>query len=146
MDGDVVFEIVTNNPRLTADFAVSHGVASVHRVEGSPLDVLDRTEALLQEGRTLVSAPLPPNGPHLRAPYRSLLLAQSARRYDAAGLLSLAKARERLTTQRAIDEDAGPGRSEDFALIDEDLLCRALRDSRLCLDLKEGGSEAAPLP
>ena len=146
MDGDVVFEIVTNNPRLTADFAVSHGVASVHRVEGSPLDVLDRTEALLQEGRTLVSAPLPPNVPLMRAPYRSLLLAQSARRYDAAGLLSIGKARERLTTQRAIDEDAGPGRSEDFALIDEDLLCRALRDSRLCLDLKEGGSEAAPLP
>ena len=78
MDGGAVFEIVTNNPRLTADFAVSHGIVSVHRVEGSPLDVLDRAEALLQEGRTLVSAPLPPNVPLMRAPYRSLLLAQSA--------------------------------------------------------------------
>ena len=67
MDGGAVFEIVTNNPRLTADFAVSHGVASVHRVEGSPLDVLDRTEALLQEGRTLVSAP-PVSYTHLTLP------------------------------------------------------------------------------
>ena len=41
-------EIVTNNPRLTADFAASHGVVRIEAVEGSPLDVLSRTEELLQ--------------------------------------------------------------------------------------------------
>ena len=138
MSDGLQFEIVTNNPRLTADFAASHGVVFIHGVEGSPLDVVDRAEELLQQGRELISAPLPPNIPLMRAPYRSLLLALSEKRYDAQGLLSLAKARERLTTQREIDADDPSqglsGRGEDFALIDEDLLCRALRDCRLCLE------------
>lgn len=134
MSDGLQFEVVTNNPRLTADLAASHGVVSIHHVEGSPVDVMTRAEELLQVGRMLISAPLPPNIPLMRAPYRSLLLALVERRYDAQGLLSLEKARERLTTQRAIDEDAGQGRSEDFAMIDEDLLLRAMRDCRLCLE------------
>ena len=126
-------EIVTNNPRLTADFAASHGVLCVVSVEGSPVDVLNRTEELLQRGYRLISAPLPPNIPLMRAPYRSLLLERVGRRYDAPGLIALAKARERMETQRAIDASAGPGTDGDFALIDEELLCRTLRDHRLGL-------------
>lgn len=134
-------EIVTNNPRLTADFAASHGVFCIVNVEGSPLAVLSRTEELLQEGYRLVSAPLPPNIPLMRAPYRSLLLERADRRYDTTGLTALAKARERMEAQRAIDESAGPGTDDDFALIDEELLRRTLRDHRLGLALDEGKRE-----
>ena len=122
---------MTNNPRGFVNpelTAASTGVIFVHRVEGSPLDVIACAEELLQEGRCLITAPLPPNIPLMRAPYRSLLLARTGQKYDVQGLRALAKARERLTVQRAIDEDAGPGRSEDFAFIDEDLLLRGLRD------------------
>ena len=144
MNSEEILEIVTNSPRLTADFAASHGASSIHRVEGSPLDVIDRAEALLQEGRRLISAPLPPNIPLMRAPYRSLLVARSERKYDVEGLRALEKARERLTLQRSIDEDAGPGRNEDFALIDEDLLLRALRDHRLGRELETMRPEERP--
>ena len=128
-------EIVTNNPRLTADFAASYGVVRIEAVEGSPLDVLSRTEELLQDGYRLVSAPLPPNIPLMRAPYRSLLVERADRRYDVAGLTALSKARERLETQRAIDSSAGSGTDADFALIDEELLLRTLRDYGLGLAL-----------
>ncbi|NLL37022.1 MAG: hypothetical protein GX256_05825 [Fretibacterium sp.] len=128
-------EIVTNNPRVTEPFAVTHGVVFVHRSDGSQLDVLDRVEALLQEGYRLVSAPLPPNIPLMRAPYRSILIEKGARRYDVPGILAVDKARERLETQRAIDESFTPGSEEDFALIDEQLLLRALRDLSLGLAL-----------
>lgn len=128
-------EIVTNNPRLTADFAAGHGIVRIEAVEGSPLDVLSRTEELLQGGYRLVSAPLPPNIPLMRAPYRSLLVERADRRYDVAGLTALSKARERMETQRAIDSCTGPGTDADFALIDEELLLRALRDHGLGLAL-----------
>ena len=131
MNEDEIFEVVTNNHRLNAEFAASHGVLLVHHVEGTHLDVMNKTEELLQSGRCLVSVPLPPNIPLMRAPYRSLLLMRGERQYDAQGLIAIAKARETLTIQRAIDEDAGPGRSEDFAFIDEDLLLRAMRDHHL---------------
>lgn len=121
-------EVVTNNPRVTADFAVTHGIVFVHGGGDSQLGVLDRTEELLQKGYRLISTPLPPNIPLMRAPFRSLLVEETDRRYDAQGLSALAKARERLTTQRAIDESFLPGSEDDFALIDEELLLRALRD------------------
>lgn len=138
-------EIVTNNPRLTADFAASHGVFCIVNVEGSPLAVLSRAETLLQEGYRLVSAPLPPNIPLMRAPFRSLLLERAERRYDTMGLMALSKARERMETQRAIDASAGPGTDDDFALIDEELLRRTLRDHRLGLALDEGEGRDIPI-
>ena len=50
-------------------------------------------------------------------------------------LTALSKARERLETQRAIDSSAGSGTDADFALIDEELLLRTLRDYGLGLAL-----------
>ena len=71
----------------------------------------------------------------MRAPYRSLLVGRADRRYDVAGLTALSKARERLETQRAIDSSVGSGTDADFALIDEELLLRTLRDYGLGLAL-----------
>ena len=115
--------IITNNPQVASD-------SGVHRVEGSPLDVLDAVEKLLQSGYALLSAPLPPNIPLMRAPYRSMLMEKSTRRYDVEGLRSVAAARERYETQRAIKvSDLVMG--EDFAAIDVTLLQRTLRDHEL---------------
>jgi hypothetical protein len=96
------------------------------RTGGTPLDVLDMAEAMLQDGWKLVSAPLPPNIPMMRAPYRSLLLERNKRRYDSAGILSIAAARERFTAQRTGKKVSAA--SEDFAAIDVTFLERALRD------------------
>lgn len=118
--------VVTNNPCIAG--------RGVRHVEGSPLDVLDAVERLLQAGYSLVSAPLPPNIPLMRAPYRSVLLERSSHRYDAGGLLSVAAARERFATQRAI-ADAPAGTDGDFADIDGRLLQRALREYETVSDL-----------
>ena len=99
--------------------------------------MLDKVEALLQSGYRLVSAPLPPNIPLMRAPYRSLLVEKADKCYDTHGLISVEKARERLITQRAIDESFLPGTEDDFALIDTNLLLRTLRDHGLGLALED---------
>ena len=118
---------VTNNPEAEK-LCGARGIA-VERIGGTPLDVLDKAEALLQDGWRLVSAPLPPNIPLMRAPYRSLLLERNERRYDSAGMLSIAAARERFTVQRAGREESSA--LDDFAAIDVTFLERALRDRAL---------------
>ena len=135
MNGNL--EIVSNNPRMTANFAAIHGIVHVNEVTGSPLEVLARAEELLQDGYCLVSAPLPPNIPLMRAPYRSLIIEKAPRKYDTAGLTALFKAQTCMSTQRAIESDPVPGTEADFALIDEELLLRTLRDYELgcALDL-----------
>ena len=117
--------VITNNPRVA-----DHGACQVRRVEGSPLDVLDAAEKLLQSGYALLSAPLPPNIPLMRAPYRSMLMEKSTRRYDVEGLRSIAAARERYETQRAI-KVSNLVTGEDFAAIDVTLLQRTRRDYEL---------------
>jgi hypothetical protein len=139
---DGYLEIVSNNPRVDADFAAAHGAVCVHRVEGSFLDVLTRAEDLLQDGRRLLSAPLPPNVPLMRAPFRSLLVekiafpgekSRKSRKYDVEGLKALDKAMERVLTQRKnwVPPSGAPEAEDDFAMIDVELLLRALREVRL---------------
>ena len=131
-----ILEIVSNNPLVGAEFAAAHGMV-VHRVEGTFLDVLGRLEELLQDGRRLVSAPLPPNIPLMRAPFRSILLEKNtaSRKYDAEGLNALSKARERILAQRksaGFFSEMGTELEKDFAVIDREMLFRALRDAELC--------------
>jgi len=81
---------------------------------------------LLQSGHKLLSAPLPPNVPLMRAPYRSLVLEKSNRQYDPEGILAVEKARERVgvvgvgayTEKQALDA----------AFIDQELLKRTIRE------------------
>lgn len=116
--------VVTNNPQAIEK---KQEKAQCIQVQGSPLDVFDRIEELLQAGYSLVSAPLPPSVFLMRSPYRSVLVETSQRRYDAEGLLSVSAARKCLTTQRAAAKNTG-GTDEDFATIDLTLLERALAD------------------
>jgi hypothetical protein len=119
--------VVTNNPEAEK-LCDTRGIA-VCKIDGTPFDVLDKAEALLQNGWKLVSAPLPPNVPMMRAPYRSLLFEQNERRYDSAGIFSIAAARERFTVQRANKEESTA--MGDFAAVDVTFLERALRDLAL---------------
>ena len=93
--------------------------------EGDPIDVLDRTEELLQNGWRLLSAPLPPNVPIMRGPYRSLVIEESESKYDKDGIIAVEKARDRYLIERQ-KNCADP--QEDFALIDRKMLQRTLRD------------------
>ena len=81
-----------------------------------------------------VSAPLPPNVPIMRGPYRSLVIEKNDRQYDKEGLIALHKARERYIIERNHPNLPTPG--EDFGIIDRQMLQRSLRDAML-LDLEE---------
>jgi hypothetical protein len=139
-------EIVSNNPLVSAEFAAAHGMV-VHEVAGTLVDVLGRLEELLQDGRRLVSTPLPPNIPLMRAPFRSVLVEKNAasRKYDAEGLISLAKAKERVLAQSknaAPLSEMGSELEKDFAVIDREMLLRALRDAGLCAALDAPASHS----
>lgn len=118
--------IVSNNPWIEKGPAEPH---DIDLVEGTPMEVLDRVEELLQQGWMLVSTPLPPNIPIMRGPYRSLVIEKNDRQYDAQGLLALSKARERYRTERENKNLPEPG--EDFGIIDRQMLLRTLRDAML---------------
>ena len=118
--------VVTNNRRVAEKFK------NVVLVDGDPQDVLARTVVLLQENHRLISAPLPPNVPIMRAPFRSLLLETSDSKYDIAGIEAVERARKELAKQRAIARtDPGCDKDDDFAQIDETYLERAMRDYAL---------------
>ncbi len=118
--------VVTNNRRVAEKFK------NVILVDGDPQDVLARTVILLQENHRLISAPLPPNVPIMRAPFRSLLLETSDPKYDIAGIEAVERARKELAKQRAIAQtNPGSDRDDDFARIDATYLERAMRDYAL---------------
>ena len=116
----MTLKIVTNNPYLIQDGEMP---LEVHYTEGTPLDVLDKTEMLLQQGFRLLSAPLPPNVPLMRAPYRSLILAVSDLRYDIDGIEALRKAKARLDIERTVR--VAP-KASDFAELDRIMLLQEL--------------------
>lgn len=126
-----ILRIVTNNPWIERNAAVPYEITLV---EGDPFAALDKAEELLQQGWKLVSAPLPPNVPIMRGPYRSLVIEKNDRRYDKEGLIALGKARERYIIERNHPNLPTPG--EDFGIIDRQMLQRSLRDAML-LDLEE---------
>ncbi|MDL2263577.1 GrdX family protein [Synergistaceae bacterium OttesenSCG-928-I11] len=124
--------VLTNNRRVAEKCEREEGAPSVVLVDGDPLDVLARALVLLQEHHRLISAPLPPNIPIMRAPFRSLLLETSAAKYDVAGIEAIERARKTMAKQRAIAAtEAGGEKDDDFARIDETYLERAMRDYAL---------------
>jgi hypothetical protein len=116
----MTLKIVTNNPYLIQDEEMP---LEVHYTEGTPLDVLDEIEMLLQQGFRLLSAPLPPNVPLMRAPYRSLILAVSDLRYDIDGIEAIRKAKARLDIERTVR--VAP-KASDFAELDRIMLLQEL--------------------
>ena len=137
------FDVVTNNPEVRRLLGTAGEGVHVRFVPGTPLDVFDEAALLLQQGYRLVSAPLPPNIPMMRAPWRSLLVERADRQYDVPGLLALEKARATLAAQRAVD--APEDRVGDFARMDVELLRRAHGDARIEEALQEeGATQSAP--
>jgi len=61
----------------------------------------------------------------MRGPYRSLVIEESDRQYDKEGMIAIEKARERYLIERKRNCQEP---QEDFALIDRQMLQRALRD------------------
>lgn len=116
----MAYRIVTNNAKVRQALA---DTVDTTEVAGSTLDVFEATEQLLQEGWRLVTAPLPPNVPLIRSPYRSIIIEKARRRYDASGILMVEKAKEKLRILGSVDRPEG---REDFAAIDLDLLKRAM--------------------
>ncbi|NLD06069.1 MAG: hypothetical protein GX672_09345 [Synergistaceae bacterium] len=117
-----ILQIVTNNPDIYWSPEMPYGVVFT---EGSPLDVLDKTEELLQHGWSLISTPLPPNVPIMRGPYRSLVIEESETKYHKDGIIAIEKARDRYLIERQ-KNCAEP--QKDFAVIDRQMLQRTLRD------------------
>ncbi len=116
--------VLTNNPLVIQ----AHDGPPVQAVAESGLGaVFQAALELTQSGYTLVSAPLPPNVPLIRAPYRSLILKKNDRQYDVGGIQILERARERVEVlgSHAFTEQE----ARDAAYIDRELLLRALSES-----------------
>jgi hypothetical protein len=116
----VAYRIVSNNEKVLRALPDQFDATAI---AGLPFDVYEATERLLQEGWRLVTAPLPPNVPLIRSPYRSLIIEKSTRRYDVSGILMIEKAKEKLAVLGTVDRPEG---REDFASIDLELLNRAM--------------------
>lgn len=120
--------ILSNNSSLGPE---EHGLAVKH-VPGGVETMYDAISEHLQSGYALVSSPLPANVPLIRSPVRSVILRKSDRRYDAQGLLTLEKARNRTDVLGIADD---PRTRADLEFIDKDQLARAVAQ------LKEFDSE-----
>ncbi len=115
--------LLTNNPLV-----LEHpGAIPIRAVEDKGLAaVLQAALELTQAGYQLVSTPLPPNVPLIRAPYRSLLLRRHDHQYDAQGILALEKAVHAVAKLGATDYQEGP--ALDSARIDREILLRTFRE------------------
>lgn len=129
------FVILSNNASLEE----KTGGIEVRRIDGSLNDFYAALESALQNGYRLVTAILPPNVPLIRSPVRSVILAKAGRKYDAAGLLALEKARERSVTLGVRDNERI---RKDLEYIDRDHLLAAigqLGELAALIKLEEGG-------
>mgnify|MGYP003623405534 CR=1 FL=1 len=121
--------ILTNNPLLLESNPEGTELCGV--TETGLEAVLQKGLELAQSGYKLISAPLPPNVPLIRAPYRSLVLIKNSRQYDSMGIKALEKALERVRLLNADRAPMGSDQADDSAYIDRDLLKRALSECRL---------------
>ena len=117
------YVILSNNSSLGAK---AHGLA-VTRVPGGLKAMYDAVSEHLQKGYALVSSPLPANVPLIRSPVRSIILGKSPRQYDAKGLITLEKARDRTDVLGVIDDERTRA---DLEFIDKDQLARAVAQLR----------------
>jgi hypothetical protein len=115
--------ILSNNPLVLEEFSTVRAVT-----EPGLEAVFQEALALTQAGYRLVSAPLPPNVPLIRAPFRSLILEKSDQELDREGIRHLERARERAQVLgRSVLTDR---QARDAAFIDREILLRALSESR----------------
>ena len=119
MERPMEYLILTNNSSLEAK---AHGLP-VKQVSGGVEDMYDAVGEHLQNGYALVSSPLPANVPLIRSPVRSIILGKAARRYDARGLMTLEKARDRTKVLGVIADERTRA---DLEFIDKDQLARAV--------------------
>ncbi|MGL4208450.1 MAG: hypothetical protein ACRCTY_03585 [Candidatus Adiutrix sp.] len=118
--------VLTNNPLLIAD---SINIAKRKVPMIGLQSVFEAALGLVQSGYKLLSAPLPPNLPLIRAPYRSLLLQKNGRRYDVSGIRSLTLALGRVLILGA--SNLNETQRQDAAYIDRDLFFRVLEECDL---------------
>ena len=115
--------LLTNNP-LVLD---QPGDTPVQAVEEPGLAAVLRTALeLVQSGYRLVSTPLPPNVPLIRAPYRSLLLRRHECQYDVQSILALERAGQTAAKLGSVTYEDGP--ALDSAFIDREILKRTFRE------------------
>lgn len=117
------YVIFSNNPCLEDNVS---GIR-VHHVQGGIGEIHDALAHALQNGHELVSSPLPPNVPLIRSPFRSVILRETKRKYDASGIIALEKARERASVL-GVNEDERV--MKDLGFIDRDHLLRAIGQMR----------------
>lgn len=118
--------LLTNNPLVLEN----PGGLPVRPVADSGVQaVIEAALALAQSGYRLISTPLPPNLPLIRAPYRSLLLERQQRQYDVQSILALEKAGQ--AAARLGVSTYGDGPAMDSAFIDRELLLRTFRECGL---------------
>lgn len=113
------YVIYSNNSAIGQEV---EGIA-VTRVAGGIEAIYEVISDRLQQGYALVSTPLPANVPLIRSPVRSVILKKSPRQYDAQGLITLEKAKERTAVLGVVDDARTRA---DLEFIDKDQLLRTI--------------------
>lgn len=107
--------IVTNNPLVIKKYPYSL------KVEGSPVEVVEKASGVLHEGYRLLGSPLPPNGRLMKNPFRSIpLMEEKKQTKGGRDFLLLEKARQRLAVISFLDGEGKRG--EDLAFMDLTML------------------------
>jgi len=97
------------------------------KVEGTPLDVLQKAMEYVMNGYVLFSSPLPPNASLFKSPYRTLVLeGKKSEEVKGADLSFLQNASTKLLGYAKKWKDVKPEVLKDYAFLDFDFLSNLL--------------------
>ncbi len=108
--------VLTNNENVRAI------APSIEWIDGNPLDVINRAEAMIQEGYSLVTSPLSANNRLNRSPYRSVIVS-SHPTWNGDDLALLERARSLMERQGFVSDESAEA---DYRWLDAELTRVAL--------------------
>jgi len=114
--------LITNNPMVMERYP-----EIALKVEGTPLDVLQKAMEYVMNGYVLFSSPLPPNASLFKSPYRTLVLeGKKSEEVKGADLLFLQNASTKLFGYAKKWKDVKTEVLKDYAFLDFDFLSNLL--------------------
>ena len=114
--------LITNNPMVMERYS-----EIALKVEGTPLDVLQKAMEYVMNGYVLFSSPLPPNASLFKSPYRTLVLeGKKSEEVKGADLLFLQNASTKLFGYAKKWKDVKTEVLKDYAFLDFDFLSNLL--------------------
>lgn len=122
------YKIVTNNPMVKNSFD------NVLFIEGSFEDVLIKTRDLVHSGHKLINHPLGASIRMFYSPYRSIIIGKKEKNIDPIYTETIENSIENYKKHMEV-RSPDIKNSEDYALIDSELLISALEEAKRNLEV-----------